>query len=129
MPAILQALSAFRQAVLKSVTAALARTTDSFPQNPLDAAPENESRSLLAQVLASSIDPTMTSPAQSRTEPQSTLDQVGHALDRLEVRHLERKQREVRAAIAEAERRGDQTAIDALTLEKMKLDRVLRDRS
>jgi DNA primase len=41
--------------------------------------------------------------------------------------HLQQKQRGVRAAIAEAERRGDQAQLLTLTSEKLALDRALRE--
>jgi len=41
--------------------------------------------------------------------------------------HLQQKQRAVRAAIAEAERRGDQAQLLTLTSEKLALDRALRE--
>lgn len=97
------------------------------PENPLDSAPDEASRALLAQVLASQVDTSTASQAHNRAEPQTMVDQVEHALRRLETRHGEHRQRELRAAIAEAERRGDHVAVEALILEKMKLDRTLRD--
>jgi DNA primase len=54
-------------------------------------------------------------------------DLVANALQALETRYLERRQRELRTAIAEAERRGDHAMVETLTLEKMKVDRALRE--
>jgi len=62
-----------------------------------------------------------------KTAPQTMAEQVGNALITLETRYLERRQRELRAAIAEAERRGDTAMVETLTLEKMKVDRALRE--
>ena len=96
------------------------------PDNPLDAAPDDASRTMLAQVLDSDAVPEPLS-GQSRTEVQTIPEQVENALGALAFRHLERRQRELRAAIAEAERRGDGAARDAMTVEKMKVDRALRE--
>jgi DNA primase len=54
-------------------------------------------------------------------------EQVENALLTLSTRYLERRQRELRSAIAEAERRGDHAMVETLTLEKMKVDRALRE--
>ncbi len=97
------------------------------PENPLDAAPEPASRAMLAEVLASQIDTTTASQMQARGESQSAAEQIANALHALQVRYLDRRQRELRAAIAEAERRGDTAMVETLTLEKMKVDRALRE--
>lgn len=49
------------------------------------------------------------------------------AIATLKHHHLQQKQRAVRAAIAEAERRGDQQKVLSLTGEKLALDRALRE--
>ena len=92
-----------------------ALTHGDAPANPLDAAPDDASRAMLAEVLA--------------THPEGTTDaeHVDNALLTLSTRYLERRQRDLRSAIAEAERRGDQAMVQNLTLEKMKVDRALRD--
>jgi DNA primase len=54
-------------------------------------------------------------------------EQVGNALLTLSERYLKRRQEELRAAIAEAERRGDHAMVEMLTIEKMKVDRALRE--
>jgi DNA primase len=97
------------------------------PGNPLDAAPDDDQRAMLAEVLATQPDTEATLPAQRGTPPQTLAEQVEHALHSLHHRYLERRQRELRAAIAEAERRGDQTMVNTLTLEKMRIDRLLRE--
>jgi len=97
------------------------------PDNPLDAAPDDETRGLLAEVLATQPDPDALLPAQRGGLTQTLAEQVAHALRSLHIRALERRQRELRAAMAEAERRGDQAMVTTLTLEKMKLDRTLRE--
>ncbi len=95
------------------------------PENPLDAAADDEMRMLLAEVLASQVE---VPEAGSRSTPQTMLEQVEGALLTMSRRSLERRQRELRSSIAEAERRGDQTMVDTLTREKMKADRALRER-
>jgi len=96
------------------------------PQNPLDAAPDDASRAMLAEVLASQPehhdDGTM-----RKTTQQPMAEQVENALHTLSTRYLERRQRELRSAIAEAERRGDSAMVETLTIEKMKVDRALRE--
>ena len=99
------------------------------PQNPLDAAPDDGSRAMLAQVLASQIDTETVSQQQSRTQPQSMDEQVQHVLHSLELLQLGRRQRELRTATADAERRGDQAMVDRLNIEKMKVDKQLREQS
>jgi DNA primase len=89
------------------------------PDNPLEAAPNDDSRAMLAEVLA--------------TQPEAAADHdpvsaVEDALHSLEGRYLKRRQEELRRALAEAERRGDAAMVDQLTVEKMKVDRILRQR-
>jgi len=52
--------------------------------------------------------------------------QVEGALHTLEMRRLERRQRELRSQIAEADRRGDQAMLTQLIAEKLDVDRKLR---
>jgi DNA primase len=84
------------------------------PENPLDAAPDQRMRAFLASVL------------NGAHETQLTTDEVEGALHTLEGRRLERRQRELRAAIAEAERRGDQAMAETLMGEKIAVDRKIR---
>src|SRR3984885_11895644 len=91
------------------------------PPNPPDAAPDQQSRVLLARALQHADDP-----ASSNTREQPVTEQVENALHTLEHRHLERRQREVRALIAEADRRRDQEMLLQLTAEKLQIDRKLR---
>jgi len=86
------------------------------PSNPLDAATTDEARAQLAEVLEHSPQP---------TDPP-LLTQVEDALHSLEERRLERRQRELRSKIAEADRRGDQTMLSQLIAEKIQIDRQLR---
>jgi DNA primase len=97
------------------------------PGNPLDSAPDDATRAMLAEVLASQPDPDAALPAQRGSPLLDLAAQVEEALRSLEQRHLERRQRELRSAIAEAERRGDHAMVHTLTLEKMRLDRALRE--
>jgi DNA primase len=90
------------------------------PPNPLDAAPDNESRVLLARTLQREAD-------SATSNPQSMTEQVENALYTLEHRQLERRQRELRTLIAEADRRGDQEMLRNLTAEKLQVDRTLRE--
>ena len=48
------------------------------------------------------------------------------ALHTLERRNLERRGRELRVMLAEADRRGDADAVSSLAREKMQIDRHLR---
>ena len=86
------------------------------PGNPLDAAPDDDARAMLAEVLATQVD-----------SAQPMLEQVEGALHTLAFRHLERRQRELRTGLAEAERRGDQAMVTTLMGEKVKVDRALRE--
>jgi DNA primase len=91
------------------------------PANPLDAAPDQQSRVLLARALQDADDP-----AEASSQTQSMTEQVENALHTLERRQLERRQREVRTLIAEADRRGDNEMLMKLTAEKLQIDRNLR---
>jgi DNA primase len=93
------------------------------PPNPLDAAQDPQSHTLLALALQHHEDPT-----DAPHDAQTMTEQVEHALHALETRRLERRQREVRTLIAEADRRGDQAILAQLTSEKLQIDRALRQR-
>lgn len=97
-----------------------ALTNAPCPPNPLDAAPDQATRATLARVLQHIDESAL------NNDQQSLHEQVGHALHTLERRHLERRQRELRTLIAEAERRGDLEMLNRLTLEKLEVDRKLR---
>ena len=86
--------------------------------NPLDAATDEESRTMLARVLLQ---------AEDAPENGSMVAQVTGALQTLERRQLERRQRELRTLIAEADRRGDAAMLGQLASEKMRVDRALRE--
>jgi DNA primase len=87
------------------------------PSNPLDAAATDEARGHLADALEYT---------PARNEP-ALQKQVEDALHTLEGRRLERRQRELRSQIAEADRRGDQAMLTQLIVEKLDIDRKLRD--
>jgi DNA primase len=90
------------------------------PDNPLDAAPDNSTRIMLARALEHSHDPEGINTA-------SLVDQVEDALHTLERRGMERRQRELRAQIAEAERRSDANMVARLTNDLIQLQRRLRE--
>ncbi len=87
------------------------------PENPLDAAATNEARAQMHLALQQS--------ANEKERPLAA--QVEDALHALERRRLERRQRELRSQIAEADRRGDPAMLDRLMTEKMGIDRTLRE--
>jgi DNA primase len=88
------------------------------PPNPLDAAPDAASRALLARALEHAPD--------NHARALTLTDQVAGALLTLEHRHLQRRQRELRTLMAEADRRGDTAMLTQLTREKLEIDRKLR---
>ncbi|ADW67366.1 DNA primase [Granulicella tundricola] len=85
------------------------------PENPIDAAQDDASRSMLAEVLSSG-------PGE-----RSLVELVEDAFHTLAFRHLERRQRELRMSMAEAQRRGDEAMVETLMMEKVKVDRALRE--
>jgi DNA primase len=89
------------------------------PENPLDAATSEELRMHLVHALEE--------PAHG-PEPNALplTAQVEGALHTLEHRRLERRQRELRSQIAEADRRGDQEMLARLIADKLDVDRKLR---
>ena len=97
------------------------------PSTPLDAAPDHGSRAMLAGVLR---DETPAEPNTATTShiPARTLtEQVASALHHLEHRYLEARQREIRSSLAAAEQRGDQAALGQIFVEKIRIDRLLRE--
>ena len=54
-------------------------------------------------------------------------ERVENALETLKYRQLERRHRELRTLIAEADRRGDHEMLTKLTTEKLQIDRKLRE--
>jgi DNA primase len=84
--------------------------------NPLDVAPDDRSRELLARLLSE----------DQVSDPSMMLVEVGNVLHTLERRRLERRQREIRSMLAEAERRGAQEMIEKLQTESVQINRALR---
>lgn len=82
--------------------------------NPLDLATDASSRNCLASVLMHS---------SQEIQPE----QVEEAFRSLRHSRLERRQRELRRLLAEAEARGDSVTVQELMGEKVALDRVLRE--
>jgi DNA primase len=94
------------------------------PDNPFDAAPDPTSRALLAAALhVSSEIP------GAADERQGVADRVQGALQTLQERYRDRRGRELRAALSEAQRRGDEPMLNRLMQEKIALDRERRQAS
>ncbi len=84
--------------------------------NPLDAAPDDRSRELLARLLSE----------DQVSDPSMLLVEVGNVLHTLERRRLERRQRELRSLMAEAEKRSDKVMLEQLSAESVQINRALR---
>jgi DNA primase len=80
---------------------------------PIEAAAEGRERALLAQILLEEGEPV-------------TLQEAEFALENLRVQFLEARQRALRSAISDAERKGDWGLLATLTAEKLSIDRELR---
>jgi DNA primase len=93
------------------------------PDNPLDAAPDESSRALVAAALHASSEV----PGSSNGR-RPLAEQVGGALESLEERYMERRSRELRAAMSEAQRRGDEQMLHRLMQEKIEIDRRRRSK-
>ena len=85
------------------------------PSNPLDAARSDDARAHLAEAL------------DHAPSDRPLVEQVEGALHTLERHRLERRQRELRSQIAEADRRGDQAMLSQLIADKLAIDRTLRN--
>lgn len=84
--------------------------------DPLDTAPDDRSREVLARVLH-----------EDGGMDEATLDlEIGNVLHTLERRRLERRQRELRGTMVEAERRGDTDMLGRLSAEFVQVSRALR---
>lgn len=81
--------------------------------DPIDVVADGAQRALLAEAL------------MSETRPPGEIE-VRSALQELEERIIEGRQRELRAQIAQAEQRGDFGLLAGLTQQKLELDRALR---
>ena len=86
------------------------------PENPYAAAPDEASRALLASALHVSSE-------VNGPEHESSPLQVASALETLHERYLERRGRELRAQMSEAQRRSDQPMLLQLMQQKLALDR------
>jgi DNA primase len=82
-------------------------------RDPMDVVVEPEQRALLAETLL------------AETKPPEEIE-VQSALQEIQERAIENRQRELRTLIAEAERRGDFAELATLTQQKLELDRALR---
>ncbi|HEY0308048.1 MAG TPA: DNA primase [Acidobacteriaceae bacterium] len=104
-------------ALLESLANAVVSSSyDAAQGNPLDLAPDEESRNLLAGVLL-----------QAHESEGDNLEMaVEDALSSLHRRALERRQRELRTLIAEADRKSNQEMVLQLTQELQQLNHTLR---
>ncbi len=92
---------------------ALQPLADRSSRDPMEVVQDETQRRLLAEALLGETDP----PADSTV--------IG-AIVSLEKRQIENELRDIRARIAEAERRGDHAEVAILTQRKLELDRALR---
>ena len=93
--------------------AALQALAQREARDPMDAVEDESQRALLADTLLAETKPPEESEVQS-------------AIQEIHERAIERRQRELRTLIAEAERRGDHAELALLTQQKMEMDRALR---
>jgi DNA primase len=91
------------------------------PEKPLDAAPDEASRALLASALHVSSE--MSAQEEGNGAGRITAEQVSAALESLRGRYLDRRIRDLRAQMGEAQRRGDESMLMKLAQEKLHLDR------
>ncbi len=82
------------------------------PENPFEAAPDEASRALLASALHGA--------------GESSAAEVQGALETLHDKYLDRRLRELRVQMAEAQRRGDDAMLLRLAQEKLRVDRELK---
>ncbi|HWE83302.1 MAG TPA: DNA primase [Terracidiphilus sp.] len=82
-------------------------------QGPMEAVADEGQRGLLAQALL------------GETQAPAAAEVAG-AIQQIQEVAIERRQRDLRASIAEAERRGDHAEVAVLTQQKLDLDRALR---
>jgi DNA primase len=88
------------------------------PDNPFDAAPDEASRALLASALHGA--------GELAEGNESNAVKVQGALDSLHDKYLDRRLRELRVQMAEAQRRGDDAMLMKLAQEKLRVDRELK---
>ena len=108
--AILQQPSWFQQLTTYPALEVLAGRRAS---DPMDTVEDDGQRALLAQAL------------HGETRPPGEAE-VASSLQQIQEQAIEHRQRELRAQIAEAERRGDFAELAVLTQQKLDLDRALR---
>ena len=89
------------------------------PINPLDAAPDAAGRAMLARALEHDV-------TRSASAGGAGTENIRDALTSLELRAGERRQRELRVMLAEADRRGDAAMSETLERELMSLVQRLR---
>jgi DNA primase len=99
---------------LASATLLAACAAAEIVSNPFDLAQDEASRHLMAAALMNS---------SQEIQPE----QVEDAFHSLRHTRMEKRQRELRRLLAEAEARGDRATVDELMTEKMALDRALRE--
>ncbi|HZD48912.1 MAG TPA: DNA primase, partial [Silvibacterium sp.] len=97
-----------------TVTQILEQLRNRGDADPLEAIPEVSDRQLVAQILF------------AESEPVNP-EEVAAAIQPLLHRRLSRRQRELRASIGDAERKGDWGQVAALTAQKVQLDRQMRE--
>lgn len=95
--------------VFPALQALAARRT----QDPMEVVEDERQRALLAQALLG-----------ETHAPREA--EVASSLQQLQEQAIERRQRELRTLIAEAERRGDYAEVATLTQQKLELDKALR---
>jgi DNA primase len=93
--------------------AALQALSGRQSRDPMDVVEDEAQRALLAETLL------------AETKPPEE-GEVQSAIQEIHERAIESRQRDLRAEIAAAERRGDQTELIQLTQQKLELDRALR---
>jgi DNA primase len=93
--------------------AALQALSGRQARDPMDVIEDEAQRALLAETLLAETKPPEESEVQS-------------AIQEIQERAIERRMRDMRAQIAEAERRGDLAELAVLTQQKLDLDRALR---
>jgi DNA primase len=92
------------------------------PDNPFDAAPDAGSRALLASALqaASEVPEPIAGVLSTPLDPLKT---IAGALETLHDRYIDRRLRELRIQMSEAQRRGDDAMLLRLAQEKLRFDR------
>jgi DNA primase len=96
------------------------------PDNPLEAAPDNTTRMLLATAMQQGIDPDTSGEANTfQTQRETAHTLVERTLRTLHLQFLDRRQGELRNSMNEAQRRGDDAMLMQLVREKQHTDQEL----